>query len=133
MNEQVNYAKIQRIQDDLDALVIGQFGTGFVTDAMLYESGIKATVTQHSSDLADIVNLGGGADGYSTDITRDSNGNILQIKIMDGETVKATTSITRDNDGSVTSVSEVLNGKTVTTTLNRSSDGTIFSISKVVV
>ena len=57
MNEQVNYAKIQRIQDDLEALTIGQFGTGFVTDAMLYESGIKGTVANHTSQLADIVTL----------------------------------------------------------------------------
>ena len=54
MNDQVNYAKIQRIQDDLEALTIGTFGTGFCTDAMLYESGIKATVASHTSQLADM-------------------------------------------------------------------------------
>lgn len=47
----INYAKTKKLKEDLDSLVIGEFGTGFVTDAMLSDSGVKALLVEKANKI----------------------------------------------------------------------------------
>ena len=40
-------------QHDMQKLVIGEFGTGFITDEMLSQEGVKGQVSELSSQLAE--------------------------------------------------------------------------------
>ncbi|MED3888293.1 hypothetical protein [Priestia aryabhattai] len=82
--------------------------------------------------LDDKIGVLQGIDNYSTVLTKDENGNVEKIEVKDGEITIQTTNIDRDANGNVASVTEIINGKTVTTTLNRSVDDSISSAIKVV-
>jgi parallel beta-helix repeat protein len=66
-------SKINKIASDLQALVIGQFGTGFVTDEMLSGASgkVKDLVGQHSTQLGNIAvnvkSFGATGDGVTDD------------------------------------------------------------------
>ena len=46
--------EIKRRKAALEALVIGQFGAGFVTDEMLKSDGIKEVVGNHSTQISQL-------------------------------------------------------------------------------
>ena len=50
-----------KIQHDMQTLVIGEFGTGFITDEMLSQEGVKGQVSELSvkiSELTDDIDAG---------------------------------------------------------------------------
>jgi type II secretory pathway component HofQ len=66
--------KVTKLKADLEALVIGQFGAGFVTDAMLSDTGAKATVAEHSTQISQLTDFtavtgsGAGSSTYACDV-----------------------------------------------------------------
>jgi hypothetical protein len=89
----------------------------------------KQSVGDLTLSLADVTTF----NDYSTVLTRDGEGNVIKVELKDGSAVIQTTDITRDSNGNVASIQDVANGKTVTTTINRAADGTVSSVTKAVV
>ncbi|MED3912672.1 hypothetical protein P4597_26655 [Peribacillus simplex] len=101
--------------------------SGSVNDSP-FQSKRKIDVNMLQSQLSTDTSF----DNYSTILTKDAEGDLIKVEIKDGAKIIKTTNIIRDLEGDISSVEEILNGKTVVTTINRNSDGTISSTEKEV-
>ncbi len=101
-------------------------------NAKTYTDGNFQALGSANTDINEIKSLPSYIDTRSLVVSRDTSNLVTKIDEKDNTTMVRSTSFTRTN-GKISSIIEVVNGKTITYTINRDASGYFNGITKTVV